>query len=150
TQAVQNRRTLDQRTADELGALDPEAIRRVREEAWPQPREADEVHEALLWMGFVTEGEARPWASWLDELRAAGRVVLDDGRWFATEVLGPGLSLVEVLRGRLEALGPVPDATTALAGWPGDHEALLVELEQRGLVLRARFDGRPGWCDRRL
>ena len=72
TQAVLSRRVLDRRTADELGALDPDAIARVREEAWPQPENAEEVHEALLWMGYVTEEEARPWQPWLDEL-AAGR-----------------------------------------------------------------------------
>ena len=59
TQAVMARRVLDIRTADELGALDPGAIARVREEAWPAPGDAEEVHEALLWMGFVTEEEGR-------------------------------------------------------------------------------------------
>ncbi|MEO7921742.1 MAG: helicase-related protein, partial [Thermoanaerobaculia bacterium] len=67
TQAVFSRRVLDVRTSDELGNLDPEAIARVREEAWPQPANAEEVHEALLWMGFVTDDEAVPWAAWIDE-----------------------------------------------------------------------------------
>ena len=39
TQAVISRRVLDARSADEIGTLDPEAIARVREEAWPQPDE---------------------------------------------------------------------------------------------------------------
>ena len=56
TQAVISRRVLDARTADELGALDPDAVARVREEAWPQPENAEEVHEALLWMGYVDGG----------------------------------------------------------------------------------------------
>src|SRR6202162_72706 len=54
-------RVLDSRMADEIGTLDPEAIARVREEAWPQPGNAEEVHEALLWMGYVTAEEGRPW-----------------------------------------------------------------------------------------
>src|SRR6185503_5980439 len=58
TQAVFTRRTLNAASADDLGALDPEAIRRVREEAWPEPQSAEELHEALLWMGFVTALEA--------------------------------------------------------------------------------------------
>ena len=58
TQAVIARRGLDVEWADTLGALDPEAVSRVREEAWPQPQEAEEVHEALLWMGYVTCTEA--------------------------------------------------------------------------------------------
>jgi ATP-dependent Lhr-like helicase len=48
TQAVLSRRALDPKTADEIGALDPGAVARVREEAWPDPRDAEEVHEALL------------------------------------------------------------------------------------------------------
>ncbi len=62
TQAVISRRTLDAKSADELGALDPEAIARVREEAWPSPANAEELHEALLWMGYVSSEEAAPWA----------------------------------------------------------------------------------------
>ena len=37
TQAVMTRRILDVSTADELGALDADAVARVREEAWPRP-----------------------------------------------------------------------------------------------------------------
>src|ERR1017187_179755 len=85
TQAVFSRRVLDTRSADEIGILDPEAISRVREEAWPQPSNAEEVHEALLWMGYVTAEESRPWQAWLDELAAAGRVAPEGGRSFAAE-----------------------------------------------------------------
>ena len=69
------RRILDVKTADDLGALDPDAVARVKDEAWPRPADAEEVHEALLWMGYVTAGEAAPWQEWLDTLAAAGRVV---------------------------------------------------------------------------
>lgn len=136
TQAVIQRRGLDQQTADELGALDPEAVERVREEAWPQPREAEEVHEALLWMGYVTSAEAEPWREWIEELRLADRVQLEGDRWFATEATRAPKA---VLRGRMEALGPV-----------FLDDPLLYELENDGCVLRVRLDGRQGWCDRRL
>ncbi|MEA2238849.1 MAG: ATP-dependent helicase Lhr and Lhr-like helicase [Thermoanaerobaculia bacterium] len=53
TQAVMTRRT----TANDLGALDSAAIARVREEARPDPRDADELHDALLTFGFLLEGE---------------------------------------------------------------------------------------------
>src|SRR5207244_6565963 len=49
-----------------------------------------------------------------------------------------------VLRGRLEALGPV----FAEAGGP--EEALLLQLESEGAVLRTRIDGRAAFCERRL
>jgi ATP-dependent Lhr-like helicase len=136
TQAVLARRTLDVKTADELGALDPEAIRRVREEAWPAPINAEEVHEALLWMGYATVAEAAPWEEWLAELRLAGRVMLEQDRWFAFEA---SRDPKEILRGRLEALGPIVS-----------DDPLLYELESEGFVLRGRFEGQPGWCSRRL
>ncbi len=136
TQAVLSRRILDTRTADEIGILDAEAIARVRGEAWPQPETAEEVHEALLWMGYVTAEEGRPWGAWLEELAAAGRVVRDGDRWFATEATRDPRA---ILRGRLEALGPIVS-----------DDPLLLELEAAGSVLRTRIDGTDAWCDRRL
>ncbi len=136
TQAIYNRRILDPQTAAELGELDPEAVRTVRSEAWPDPRDAEEVHEALSWMGFVTVEEARPWSRWLEELRASGRVDLEQGRWFAVDATRDEKA---VLRGRLEALGPIHS-----------DEPLLFELEREGVVLRVHLAGRQGWCERRL
>ncbi len=139
TQAVFSRRVLDARSADEIGILDPEAIARVKEEAWPQPSNAEEVHEALLWMGYVTAEEGRPWQAWLDELAAACRAALEDGRWFAAEAPRDPKT---VLKGRMEALGPI-------FGEEAD-DALLRELEAEGAVLRTRIAGREAWCNRRL
>ena len=77
TYAVFSRRVLTAPAADALGSLDPDAIARVREEAWPQPADAEEVHEALLWMGYATEAEAVPWGEWLASLAAEERVALE-------------------------------------------------------------------------
>src|SRR5262249_59027586 len=49
----------------------------------------------------------------------------------------------KVLRGRLEALGPVFDDGSL-------DDPLYRELEAEGAVLRTRIDGRTAWCDRRL
>jgi ATP-dependent Lhr-like helicase len=140
THAVLTRRSYQSASADDLGALDPDAIRRVREEAWPEPQNAEEVHEALLWMGYVTVAEARArgagWQAWLDELHAAHRVQIDGDRWFAVEASRDPKA---VLRGRIEALGPVVS-----------DDPLFLELEAEGVVLRGRFEGREGWCSRRL
>src|SRR5947199_54091 len=43
TQAVMSRRWLDPQSAADLGKLDAEAIRRVREEAWPDATDAGEL-----------------------------------------------------------------------------------------------------------
>ena len=55
--AVQSRRATDPASAGDLGALDADAIARVREEERPDPRDADELHDALLTAGFLTGDE---------------------------------------------------------------------------------------------
>ncbi|UGB38160.1 DEAD/DEAH box helicase [Frateuria soli] len=72
TQAVQNRRW-NAEDADDLGRLDPEAIAAVREEAWPQVRSGDEMHEALTLLGFATDGEVVANAGWQERLDALAR-----------------------------------------------------------------------------
>jgi ATP-dependent Lhr-like helicase len=72
---------------------------------------------------------------------AAGRVVREGDRFLAVEATREPRA---VLRGRLEALGPVFVAK----GSP--DELLLLQLESEGAVMRARIDGRDAWCDRRL
>ncbi len=52
TQAVQTRRTTEQ-AGSEVGALDAAAIARVRDEQRPDPRDADELHDVLLTVGFL-------------------------------------------------------------------------------------------------
>ena len=77
TQAVMARRWLAPDEAEELGRLDVQAIERVREEAWPDPANADELHDALDWLGFITaaEADAEPgWNEWLAKLAAEKRV----------------------------------------------------------------------------
>src|SRR3989475_936223 len=46
--AVDMRRALPESLASELGRLDPAAIEEVRRDAWPDVRDADELHDALL------------------------------------------------------------------------------------------------------
>jgi ATP-dependent Lhr-like helicase len=45
--AVEMRRVLPESVLEEVGKLDPEAIAQVREEAWPDVRDADELHDVL-------------------------------------------------------------------------------------------------------
>jgi len=218
TQAVMARRWLAPDTAGDLGRLDPEAIARVRLEAWPDPANAEELHDALLWLGCLTADEvaaAPEWSGWLNALGRDSRVQMlclpQATLWVAAERLGqyaavfgganagtapaaafPRLSsdqegdpaalsplpspasaagdasevsraplptseaaMVEIVRGRLEGLGPVtPGALAAPLGLePDDIAPALAALETEGFVLRGRFT--PGanaeeWCDRRL
>ena len=57
TRAVSARRWLDPASAADLGRLDPEAIERVRAEAWPDTDGPDALHDALVMLGFLTERE---------------------------------------------------------------------------------------------
>jgi ATP-dependent helicase Lhr and Lhr-like helicase len=45
--AVQMRQVLPESVLEKVGKLDPEAIAQVREEAWPDVRDPDELHDAL-------------------------------------------------------------------------------------------------------
>ncbi|HEY1043073.1 MAG TPA: helicase-related protein, partial [Telluria sp.] len=84
TQAVRSRRWSDPESADDLGALDINAIASVAGEARPQARNSDEVQEALVALAFVTRDEALRqdgWPRWLEALAESGRVTrLRDGQ----------------------------------------------------------------------
>ncbi len=83
TLAVQARRYLSVDQAADLGRLDAQAIARVRREAWPAPRDLEELHDGLVNLGFVTTDEAerghiendapKSWLRWLEALMIAGR-----------------------------------------------------------------------------
>ena len=89
THAVITRRGLDVKTAEEFGKLDQAAIDLVREQAWPDPENADELHDALLVIGAVPKvegGKTRDWGGDFATLIAAGRATVLDGKlWVATE-----------------------------------------------------------------
>jgi ATP-dependent helicase Lhr and Lhr-like helicase len=58
TQAVYMRRASERNGSDELGILDAAAIEKVQKEAWPEATNADELHDALMLLGLMTEEEA--------------------------------------------------------------------------------------------
>jgi ATP-dependent helicase Lhr and Lhr-like helicase len=189
TQAVMSRRWLAPEAASDLGRLDPEAIARVRAEAWPAAVNADELHDALVWLGFLSaqEAQAEPgWSEWLAALAGERRVAQLRGPpaklWIAAErlpqfhalwpdaTLDPAIAapvayaeqewsqddaLIEILRGRLEGLGPATASALAasLGLEPNDIAAALAALEAEGFALRGRFTPAAAadeWCERRL
>ena len=90
TRAVSVRRTLDIAAIRDLGWLDPQAIAQVRAEAQPLVRDADELHDALVGQGTISEQEGIAWTRFFAELEASGRATkarLPDRppMWIATE-----------------------------------------------------------------
>ena len=73
--AVNLRRT-DASLADGIGALDREAIEDVRRQAWPDVRDADELHDALHGLLWLPVEDLGAWEPWLDELLACSRAGL--------------------------------------------------------------------------
>src|SRR5207302_1980420 len=138
--AVYTRRATEVRSADDLGALDPAAIQRVREEAWPVANTADELYDALMVAGYLLDEEITP--QWRELLRELGaRALRKDGRWYAVERKDDAAQ--ELQASRMEVLGPVAEK----------ENSILLKLEGQGRILRGRFT--PGtseleWCDRRL
>ncbi|HEX9301255.1 MAG TPA: ATP-dependent DNA helicase, partial [Casimicrobiaceae bacterium] len=199
THAVMSRRWLDEETAAGLGRLDPEAIERVRAEAWPTATNADELHDALLGLAFVTEEEIarndqwQPLLATLAEAKRATRLTVQPPAstaaaarertfWVAAERLpqftsvfahaqqsppiaapaefaartwGADEALVEIVRSRLEGLGPVTANAIAdsMALPLADIDGALAKLVAEGFAMRGAFT--PGasqaeWCDRAL
>ena len=70
TQAVLSRRWLDPEAAADIGRLDISAIERVREEAWPQASNPDELHDAMMVLGFITESEGSRIPAWSTHLES--------------------------------------------------------------------------------
>ncbi|PYR77365.1 MAG: ATP-dependent DNA helicase [Acidobacteria bacterium] len=171
THAVQTRVPSDQ-AGSEMRVLDTDAIARVRDEQRPDPRDADELHDALLTAGFlpaVGAGFSRP----VEELASAGRATTANGLLVAAERLPEFLAIhpdaqldppiaapasraarvwtredaiVELLRGRLSIVGPTTAAALAasLGITDADADAALLALEAEGVVLRGHFSPDPG------
>jgi len=185
TQAVMSRRWMDPESAAAIGKLDPEAIARVRSEAWPEAGSADELHDALCWLTYLTEEEVQREAAWpvlvhdlitQRRLARSGHLIVAVERIpmlravfptavFDADVAVPGArakewardeALREIVRGRLEGLGPTNAGAiaTSLGVEASDVDAALLALEAEGSAMRGNFEPENPvpvqWCDRRL
>jgi ATP-dependent Lhr-like helicase len=164
--AVQTRRAGEHVHDDAI--LDANAIARVRDEVRPDPRDAEELHDALLTSGFLRDDELD--VTHAAALQAASRATRAPavGAWFAAERLPellavhPNVELtppiaapvsratrawtrhdavVELLRNRLAIVGPVlaADLGASLGIAVEDVDAALVALEGDGVALRGSF-----------
>jgi ATP-dependent helicase Lhr and Lhr-like helicase len=160
---LEERRTMAVQTGRSNGLLDESAIERVRDEERPDPRDADELHDALLITGYLVSNEVN--AQMFDELvaaRRAGQV----GKFFVAAERLPELmavhptleasitappsrqrawardeAIVELIRGRMTITGPITagQLATSLDITEAEADAALIKLESEGAVLRGNF-----------
>jgi ATP-dependent Lhr-like helicase len=150
--------------ADELDALDPDAVALVLEQVRPSPRDPDELHDLLL--SLVAARPVPEWATWFEVLVAHGRAVDLDGCWVATEQREAAAALHDddeaaaaCVGGHLQLAGPVTVSELTSDGpLPAGHprgapvtparaRTGLARLEAQGSAI-ALPDGR--WCARHL
>jgi len=108
----------------------------VREEAWPDATDADELHDALLWLTYLTDAEVARGAGWTDliaQLAAQRRVTHIVGAGAGVWVTAERLPLFAAL---FPAARPEPAVTTpAGRAQTVSSEAALVE------AVRGRLEG---------
>lgn len=135
TQAVLNRRWDEPRSADDMGALDRDAIAAVAAEAWPAPLNDDEMHEALMSLGALAESEIQTgWAPLLKGLARSGRAArlgLADGNhlWLALERVG----CLRAIYAEAKLVPPLQASFQPAVAW--NEESATLEL------VRARLSG---------
>jgi ATP-dependent helicase Lhr and Lhr-like helicase len=103
--AVEMRRSLPEAVLGEIGRLDPAAIAQVREESWPDVRDADELADALTTLVALPDDFVAPsgkrvseaWGSYFGVLVAQRRAAcaMDSGRarWVSAEKVKPFVSI---------------------------------------------------------
>jgi ATP-dependent Lhr-like helicase len=155
--AVQLRQTLGSDVTGGAGILDPAAIDEISAEAWPEARDADELHDALLTL--VRMRPEPQWQTFFEQLAAEGRasVLLREGVpfWVATERIPVADDPDAIVTGWMESLGPVTAAELAQRiTLPLDAvETALARLEAKGVIFRGHFRNTVSdleWCNRRL
>ncbi len=146
------------RATDVPGILDQAAIAKVGSEVWPEPRDADELHDALLTL--ITAPPETGWQSWFDELYNSGRAMVmrrgNSDFWVATERRDAVGDVIATVRGWMECLGPVSAEELAhrLAIPREQITVALAALEADGQLFQGRY--RTGgannleWCNRRI
>jgi ATP-dependent Lhr-like helicase len=157
TRAVQLRQKLGTDVTGGEGVLDPAAIERVSAEAWPEARDADELHDALLTV--VRMPPVEEWQTLFSELSATGRALTmargGSLYWVAAERTAMADDPNAVVSGWLECTGPVTvSQLAAKLGFSAEAlDAALLRLEAQGRVMQGHYRGTQGeteWCNRRI
>jgi ATP-dependent Lhr-like helicase len=136
--AVEMRRILPESVLEEVGRLDPAAIAQVREEAWPDVRDADELHDVLHTL------VAFPQTTWGQPPSAVRPG--EAGQFFPGSAALALSSQSDGLPGRRIALdwtaeGCCPHMSRSAGEWLGYFE----RLREQGRAVRAERAGASYW-----
>ena len=136
--AVNMRRMLPESVLEEVGGLDAGAIAQVRDEAWPDVRDADELHDVLHTLVALPEDAVSPKAQevmWGQPLSAARSSEARPG------FSGSGLALEAHGSDSLDEADTFVHPYVGTSGWRNDFERLVHE----GRAGIARAEGRRYW-----
>src|SRR5207302_6767262 len=144
--AVEMRRVLPASVLEEVGALDPAAIAQVRQEAWPDVRDADELHDVLHTLVMMPESGYQlsalssqfevggskliaPWTQLFDRLQLENRAVVAEAAgkryWVAAERIEWFEAIHSVVTGLCSVPAGQSHATTKLSA----DEAVLTAVQ---------------------
>ncbi len=171
--AVDLRRLLPETMLEEIGRLDPKAIEEVQQQAWPDVRNADELHDTLQTLiAFPASKATLEWESLFEKLLKGGRCakanIKENEFWVAVEkaksfkAIYPEAKLTEaddyesdnidyeaalenMIKGWVLHLGPTTsvELSQLLQLNEKDCDRVFLKLESTGLILRGQFKNLP-------
>src|ERR1019366_3618156 len=146
--AVEMRRVLPASVLEEVGALDPAAIAQVQQEAWPDVRDADELHDVLHTLVMVpaenssqfsvVSSQEQPktahWSGFFDRLQRENRAFVAEAAgkqyWVAAEREEWFRAIHRVETGLCPVpAGRSPATTQAGVSTPGFDDAVLFAVQ---------------------
>jgi ATP-dependent Lhr-like helicase len=147
--AVEMRRVLPASVLEEVGALDPAAIAQVQQEAWPDVRDADELHDVLHTLvimpvenssqfSVLSSQQTRAqitanWSGFFDRLQIDNRAIVAEAAgkhyWVAAERVEWSQAMHRVATGLAPGPARESPAATQAGGTASFDEAVLTAVQ---------------------
>jgi ATP-dependent Lhr-like helicase len=149
--AVEMRRVLPASVLEEVGALDPVAIAQVQQEAWPDVRDPDELHDVLHTLVMLPaenssqfsvvssqqHSTTADWSEFFDHLRLEHRAFAAEAAGKQYWVAAERLELFRAIHSVETGLAPSPAANQRPGGAGGDAASRVSTVNFDDAVLAA-------------